>query len=323
MDTTRTHDLLNRRRRTIRQSTGKRISPQERDLLWFRKIQEHGPLSSDYLHAYSKHRWTSGKRARDRLTDLFNEDNTAHGGAYLARPWQQFKTLDAHSQPLVYDLESAAIRALKERDLVSDNPRTHGGAWWHNHLVASFTASIELSTLENPSITYIPQLQILERANTVLRYPISIREPGKKQHHTIDLIPDALFGLEYQNGDQPTYRFYAVEVDRGTEPSVSSNWNRKSHLRSLMQYQEYVCGRLYRKHLHLTAPLLVLNVFTNDVTMKRVMKLVKTQFPHLQVPMLFRATDKFFRLTGNQFSSFHMNDHWTRVCQPSIGLVTS
>jgi len=81
-----THDKIGRRRRDRRQSTGKRISAQERDLLWFQKLQEHGPLSSSYLHAFSNHLRRNEKRASYRLTDLLHEDQTAHKGAYLDRP---------------------------------------------------------------------------------------------------------------------------------------------------------------------------------------------------------------------------------------------
>lgn len=97
-----THDTLGRRHREHPVSTGKRVTPQPRDLLWFQKLHEHGPLSSTYLHAFSQHLARNEKRARDRLTDLFNESNAPHGGAYLARPWQQFQTLDARYQNLVY-----------------------------------------------------------------------------------------------------------------------------------------------------------------------------------------------------------------------------
>ena len=81
-----THDRLNRRRRDRRSSSGKRTGPTERDLIWLQKIHEHGPLSSTYLHSFTCNQWRSEKRARDRLTDLFNETDTFHGGAYLDVP---------------------------------------------------------------------------------------------------------------------------------------------------------------------------------------------------------------------------------------------
>lgn len=109
------HDALGRRLRDRPHSTGKRVTPQRRDLLWFQRLHEHGPLSSRFLHAFSKSLCRSEKRARDRLTDLFNERETAHAGPYLTRPWQQFETFDARYQELLYDLAPAAEAALREQ----------------------------------------------------------------------------------------------------------------------------------------------------------------------------------------------------------------
>jgi hypothetical protein len=97
-------DTLGRRSRLIAQSTGKRVTPKERDLLWFQKLREHGPLPSSFLLDYAKNSHRSEKRAKERLTDLFNEDNTPHGGPYLSRPPQQFRTIDSRYNQLVYDL---------------------------------------------------------------------------------------------------------------------------------------------------------------------------------------------------------------------------
>ena len=97
-------DSLGRRNRTQAQSTGKRIALQPADLTWFAKLAQHGPLPSSFLLAYTKQARQSDKRSLERLTDLFNEANTAHGGAYLTRPPQQFKTLDSRYNQLVYCL---------------------------------------------------------------------------------------------------------------------------------------------------------------------------------------------------------------------------
>lgn len=90
-----------RRSRTTPQSTGKRVTVQERDLLWFQKLREHGPLPSSFLLEYCKASHSSEKRAQDRLTDLFHEDNTPHDGTYLTRPLQQFRTIDSRQNQLV------------------------------------------------------------------------------------------------------------------------------------------------------------------------------------------------------------------------------
>ena len=84
-------DTLGRRSRVTAQPTGKRVSPTNRDLLWFRTLAEHGPLPTSFLLAFSQGSHASDKRARERLCDLFHENSTPDGGPYLIRPPQQFR----------------------------------------------------------------------------------------------------------------------------------------------------------------------------------------------------------------------------------------
>ncbi len=291
----RSHDTLQRRRRDRRQPTGKRLTLQERDLLWLQKIHDHGPLSSSFLHAFSSELRRNEKRARDRLTDLFNEDRTPDGGAYLGRPWQQFQTFDARYQDLVYDLTPAAETALKARGFWSDHGAHGSGPWVHRYMVASITASIELATLDNPNVTYIPQQAILERAGTILRHPVPFENPATRKVETRDLIPDAVFGLEYRQGSRKSYRFFIVEADRATEPSRSSKFNRKSHLRTILQYRAYVGDGLYKGHLNLTAGMMVLNVTTSDATRDRMIALTNELSERGNTYLLFQTCDHFGR----------------------------
>jgi hypothetical protein len=258
-------------------------------------IHRHGPLSSTYLHAFSQHLRRNEKRARDRLTDLFNEDRTPHGGAYLARPHQQFATYDARYQDLVYDLAPAAELALKQDGHWHD-ATAHAGPWAHRFMVASITASIELATLADPALTYIPQEAILGRAGATLRCPVPFRDPKTGREETRDLIPDALFGLEYATEDGPRFRFFVVEADRATEPSRASSFNRKSHLRSILQYREYVGRGLYKEHLNLSAGLLVLTVATSPQTMARMIALAnEISEGRGNAYMLFQTAEQFGR----------------------------
>jgi len=287
------HDSLNRRRRDRRLSTGKRVAPQPRDLLWFQKLHEHGPLSSLYLHAFSKHIGRSEKRARDRLTDLFNETETPHGGAYLDRPLQQFRTFDARYQPLVYELAPAGERALREAGKWSDFANGHSGPWQHQFMVSCITASIELATLDNSNLNYIPQSTILKRAGERLRFPVPFIDPKTKREVKSDLIPDALFGFEYVDGGRKLYRFFLVEADRATEPTRASKFNRKSHLRNFLQYREYVGRGLYKEHFGLTAGMLVLNVTSSQRTMENMIKLLGEIAPKGNTYKLFQAVEEF------------------------------
>jgi hypothetical protein len=287
------NDQLGRRSRIVATSTGKRVSPTKRDLLWFEKLAEHGPLPSSFLLAYAKHSHVSEKRATERLGDLFHEDNTPDGGPYLIRPVQQFRTIDSRYNQLVYDLAPAGWRALKRSGVAVEKFSAPSGPWLHRHMTACITASIELATFEREDVSYIPQSVIMKRANTTLRYPVSIVDPATKRPITKDIIPDAIFGLQYHTAEGDRFRFFAVEADRATEPTTSANWNRKSFERSLRQYDAYVAGGAYREHLQLTAPLLVLNVLSDPARMQRMIEFVRRSYPHGNSFMLFQTWDTF------------------------------
>jgi hypothetical protein len=306
-------DQLGRRSRTTATSTSKSVSPTPRDLLWFSKLAEHGPLSSSFLLAYAKGSHASEKRATERLGDLFHEDNTPDGGPYLVRPVQQFRTIDSRYNRLVYDLAPAGWRALKRSGVTVEKFSASSGPWLHCHMTASITASIELATLERGDVSYIPQSTILARANATLRYPVSITDPVSKRQCIKHILPDAIFGLQYRTSEGDRFRFFAVEADRATEPTTSANWNRKSFERSLRQYDAYAADGEYRQHLKLTAPLLVLNVLTDQARMQRMMESTAKSYPQGNSYMLFQTWETFggtFRPPSPQSSL--LNGDWGR-----------
>lgn len=308
------HDALMRRNRLRPISTGKRVTPQDRDLLWFAKLHEHGPLPSSFLLQYSQHMRRSDKRARERLTDLFNEENTPDGGPYLARPTQQFRTIDSRYNQLVHDLTPASERVLKEANLWHGMATSRHGPWLHSLMTSCITASIELATLDRPDLRYISQSAILMRAGTDLRWPTMITDPATGRAAAKDLIPDAVFGLEYHTPGGSRFRFFLVEADRATEPATSTNFNRKSFLRSLWQYDRYIGGGEYRAHLKLTAPLMVLNLSSNEVRTEKILALTAQCYPQGNAYMLFRTWNDFgpvFRPPGPMSSL--LNDEWARA----------
>ncbi len=302
-------DTFGRRARLTAKPTGKRITPTERDLLWLRKLAEHGPLPSSFLLAFSQGSHACDKRARERLTDLFHEDNTPNGGPYLVRPPQQFRTLDSRYNQLVYDVAPAGWQALERSGLDMSKRPAPSGPWLHRFMTSCITASIELAILERSDLSYIPQSEILARAGAELRNTVTIAAPDTGYRYAKDLIPDAVFGLRYHTDRGDRFRFFAVEADRATEPTTSSNWNRKSFERSLLQYDAYVAGRVYRDHLGLTAPLLVLNVLSDERRLERMIDFTTSRYPKGNAFMLFQAWADF----GPVF----------RPPEPNLALLTS
>ena len=315
------NDSIGRRSRLRATSTGKRVSPTERDLQWLAALAEHGPLPSSFLLAFSNGSHASEKRARERLTDLFHEDNTPDGGPYLIRPPQQFRTIDSRYNQLVYDLAPVGWQALERLGRDPKNRSAPSGPWLHRFMTSCITASIELATMIRADLTYIPQSKILARAQTDLRCLVTFTDPATKRSMTKDLIPDAVFGLQYHTDHGDRFRFFAVEADRATEPTTSANWNRKSFERSLLQYDAYVAGGAYRDHLNLTAPLLVLNVITDARRMERMLDFTAQSYPNGNNFMLFQAWEEFgatFRPPNPK--SNHLLGDWVRCGFPSFAI---
>lgn len=261
-------DCAGRRRRDRRSPTGMQLGLTERDLLWLEKLHRHGPLASTFLLAYSRSTHRSDGRAKDRLTHLYHEAGK-HGGAYLERPWQQFATQGARYHDLVYDITDAGLRALKDAGRLREHVPVPSGPWVHRYMTAAITASIELAALQTESIQFIFGDVILERAQAPLRFPVAVAGV------TSNLIPDALFGLEYAEGERKLYRFFIVEADRGTEPATAnaSRHRRKTYERTVHQYREFVGKGQYRQALRLTAGMVVLNVTTSEARLQNLIEL--------------------------------------------------
>lgn len=273
-------------------STGKRVSLTNRDWIWLQALHRHGPLPTSFLLEFSKPLQMNEKRARERLCDLFHEDHTPHNGAYLTRPLQQFQTIDSRYNQLVYDLAPTAIRALKLRQDWSEGSGPQGGPWWHRLMISSVTASLELATINRTDLNFIPQTQILERAQTTLEYAVECADPRSGKRVRKVLKPDALFGLEYRSRGRSRFRFFVVEADRATEPLTSSNFNRKSAEKQGILYQAYISARAYQQHLNLTSPLLALNVVSDPKRMDKLLELAERKFG-AQSYQLFQTWSEF------------------------------
>ncbi|UCI07372.1 replication-relaxation family protein [Mesorhizobium sp. B1-1-8] len=262
-------DSLQRRMPVRPVSTGKFITAMPRDLFLFERLNWHGPLPSPYLIEYSRYfGHKSIGRARDRLTDLGHEQNTAHGGRYLDKPAAQYPQLPGGYVPRnhtnVYALTAASKKALAEAGrLVST---THAGWWDHQLMVSCVTASIELAILANPSLGFIPRHQAIGDRQLSAVAPFT--HGGRS--HSLKLIPDQLFGIRY--GDKKLY--FLLEVDRSTELVSHGSFERKSFLRSFLQYRHFVGGQTYKQHYGIEEGMVVLFLTTTERQLQNMIDLV-------------------------------------------------
>ena len=292
-------DTLSRRLRFGRQSTGRHIAPTPADILTFAVLDRHGPLPSTYIHAFTKELRQSEARTKDRLGHLYHEIDTAHGGPYLERPWQQWQTMNARYQPAVSENTVFAEQVLRENGLLIEAGQTAERAQYaHRFMIACITASIELAIKATPGLRFIPQSEVLARSpNQTLEIPCSISytnpRTGKRQALEKPLIPDGVFGIEYEGSG---FRFFMLEADRNHEPVRRADLGETSYLRKVLQYREVIEKGLYKQHFGMKAGMLVLNVTTNFQHMHNIIELVEELTGGKGSPyLLFKTAPQFGR----------------------------
>lgn len=227
------------------------IRPTAREIRWLKHIERHGPQSSQYLFELTRDTHRCKDTALRQMQKL-------RAGEYLALPRQQRATERAEFNPYIYDLTKMAKGHLVDLGIAEPIVRPTGH-WWHGYTVSCVTSSIDIAATRD-GVRYIPAHEILAIKDAPLAIPV-----GRSK-----LIPDQLFALDYGG----SFRAFALEVDRGTEPK-SSPAKRKNWARSIEQYRQVIERQLYKSHYGLNANLLVLWVFSSRSNQKKFGKIVR------------------------------------------------
>ncbi len=227
------------------------VQPTNRELRWLKHIERHGAQSSTYLHELTR----DTHRCKD--TSLRQLQKLRQAG-FLTLPPQQRATEHANFNPYIYDLTKQAKDYLHEQGINEPTIRPHGH-WVHQYMTSCVTSSIDILAAR-AGIRYIPAHEILAIKDSSLAIPI-----GRSK-----LIPDQLFALDYGG----SFRVFALEVDRGTEPKTSAQF-RKSYASSVEQYRQLIERELYNSHYGLNANLLVLWVFSSRNNQMRFLEMVE------------------------------------------------
>lgn len=277
-----------RRSRLRRAATDKRLQITERDIEVLRLLGRYRYLRSSHLHALAGGQ--SHKRFIERLGHLYHE------GGYIDRPAQQWQAINARYMPAVYELGDAGERLLAGLGMVdrSLSPLLRKGRqgavrqYRHDLMICDILASIEIGTRANrglrlvswPEIFANPKMPEATRmAANPFALPVSVTYTCSRtnalERWDKPLVPDAVFGIEYSSDGPKTYRFFALEADRNTEPVVRSSLLQTSYLRKLLQYREVAAQRTYLTRFGLPN-LLVLTVTTNEQHLRNIMELAGT-----------------------------------------------
>lgn len=279
------------------QTSTHQLRPTARDLIWLSHIQLHGPQSSRYLFELTKHSHKCLDTSLRRLHHL-------RLAGLLALPQQQQQTINANFKPHVYDVTTNGRKLLLDYGMLEDTVQPTGH-WWHGYLTSCITSSIEISARAH-GIGFIPAHRILAKKDSSLAIPL-----GNSK-----LIPDQLFALKYKTG----FRAFALEVDRGTEPKMSST-RRKSYARSLGLYEKLLSAEAYRDHYGLNANLLVLWVFNRPNNEAQFLELVRKHAPTSTKSILTKSIDEAALL--KEPSTALLDIPWTRTTGEAVQIGTT
>jgi hypothetical protein len=274
-----------------RTRTGKNIELAARDFEIFRLLERYRYLRSTFIHAFVG--GASETRFKERLGDLFHE-------GYLDRPEQQWTLANCRYVPVVYEMGEGGRRALRQEGGGEAKPWTWLGEgahrqFSHSLMICEVLASIDLGVRCRPNLRLVSWQEILAKAPEATRRsaaPFRIPVPlygvvPASSDSTV--VPDALFGLEYKVDGNMAYRFFALEVDRGTMPVYRSDRTQSSYLKKMIAYREIVARQIHKSHLGLPN-LLVLTVTTNAAHLGCIMQNVREDIG-AHAGLLFLAVD--------------------------------
>ncbi len=237
------------------------------DLEILRHVHRHRFIRADDLQRLLDHR--SRDKLSRRLTWLYRN-------RYLDRPIAQIdRFTEGGSRSLVYGLDSAGARILKERLGVRVGPtdwRARNRTYTRENLdhtlaTTEYMVGLELACRANDDVRLIRLEEILEDAPEATRrspfpgrWPVPVQWSLAKAE--VHLAPDAIFGLRVERAGEPTRRSYVfLEVDRGTMTIAPAKRVQESDaflyratiLRKLLAYAESYRLALHVEHLGIPA----------------------------------------------------------------------
>lgn len=269
----RYRDILGRRSRFKCTRSGKRIVLTDRDVEILRWLYRYRYLRSPQLISFLKPK--SEKRFIERLGDLFHETGL------IDRPKAQWRHFDARCTPVIYELSNKGLAFLESRNQLPQRAttlsrRSRSGTniqFDHAMMIVDTLVEIEQTTLATTNQRFVCVDEILTRAPDTtktapnpLSVPVTIQPnatfPKLKSPMDTHIIPDALYGIEYLNGGEKLYRFWALECEN-TNPNWRSSLSKSSLARKRAAYDALIKSGGYKKHWGI--PNLALKVCSREV----------------------------------------------------------
>jgi hypothetical protein len=260
-----------------RTRTGRRIELSARDIELFRLLVRYRYLRSTYLYAFLG--GASLTRFKERLGDLFHE-------GYLDRPREQWEFVDARCRPVVHEIGAGGLQVLRNlvgavesATFLKSAPRQYR----HALMICEALASLELGCRQS-GLRFVACPEILAKA------PEATRSSGVPWRLPLPsggyIAPDGVFGIEHREGAAKSYRFFALEADRGTMPVSRTALGQTSYLAKLGCYREVISRGGHREQWSVPN-LLVLTLTTSA---SRLADMLRIGAGNLGPEFLFQAT---------------------------------
>ena len=169
---------------------------------------------------------------------------------------------------------------------------TFFGAGYHRQfqhalMICEILASIELASRMVPGLRFVGWPEILARAPETTRVsPVPFRLPLSGDRC---MTPDGMFGLEYEVTGSKTYRFVALDADRGTMPILRGDKRQSSVMGKLVVYRRIIAERRFKDFWGLPN-LLVVTVLTSQARLDELVGRAKCSTP--SHAFLFKAIEE-------------------------------
>lgn len=244
------HDACGRRCRFIRTPSSKRILLGNRDLDVLRWLYRYRYLRQSHLLALLQPK--SVKRLVERLGNLYHETGL------INRPLGIGGSFDARAMPMLYEITPVGIEwleahgALPHRAVTFSlrSQRAQRPQWPHTMMIIEALLAIEQATMGRSGERFVPVDEILARAPEVTRQarnPLAVPVGLVGTDRKAWLIPDALYGIEYDVDGDKGYRFWALECER-TSPAWRSTARSSSTMGKRAGYEALIASGAYRSH---------------------------------------------------------------------------
>ena len=232
---------------------GKRIVLGERDCQILCWLYRYRYLRQSHLQAILRPR--SLKRFVERLGDLYHETG------FISRPSVDHPAFGIRSTPMLYEITPAGIdwlvgnNALPHRAVTFSfqSRRAYSPQLPHTMMIIEALLEIEQASLARAGERFVPVDEILARAPEATRKapnPLAvpaavISSAAKRIAKNTWLIPDALYGIEYDIDGEKRYRFWAMECERAS-PAWRSSPALSSTAKKQAAYDALIASCAYR-----------------------------------------------------------------------------